>query len=75
MNWRPGRLVAGFPKEGVAMNSQNESKTFIPCPSCGKRIGLKGKAELGRRIICTHCGVELKVIKAEPLTLSKVYRD
>ena len=57
------------------MNTPNESKTFTACPSCGKRIGLRGKAELGRRIICAHCGVELKVTKAEPLTLSKVYRD
>jgi lysine biosynthesis protein LysW len=57
------------------MSTQNETKTFTTCPSCGQRIGLRGKVELGRRIVCTHCVVELKVAKAAPLTLSKAYRD
>lgn len=57
------------------MGIPNEPKTFTTCPSCGKRIGLRGRAELGRRIVCAHCGVELKVTKAKPLTLSKVFRD
>ena len=57
------------------MGTQNEPKTFTTCPSCGQRIGLRGKVELGLRIVCAHCGVELKVTKTEPLALSKAYRD
>jgi lysine biosynthesis protein LysW len=57
------------------MGTQSEVKTFTTCPSCGRRIGLRGKVELGRRIVCAHCGIELKVTKADPLMLNKVYRD
>jgi lysine biosynthesis protein LysW len=57
------------------MTSTDKPKIVTTCPSCGQRIGLRGTADLGRRIVCAHCGVELKVTRVEPLVLSKAYRD
>ena len=56
------------------MATRDESqKAVTTCPECGQRIALKGKADLGRRFACMHCGAELKVVKTEPLKLGMVY--
>ncbi|MBL7200684.1 MAG: lysine biosynthesis protein LysW [Anaerolineae bacterium] len=43
------------------------------CPDCGHRIALKGRAELGRRLTCLHCGAELKVTGTEPLKVARAF--
>jgi lysine biosynthesis protein LysW len=60
--------------EWERMVTKNEpQKAITACPDCGQRIALKGKVEPGRRFTCIHCGVELKVVKAEPLKLGRAY--
>jgi lysine biosynthesis protein LysW len=50
-------------------------KAVTACPECGQRIALTGRPELGRRLVCTHCGAELKVVEREPLRLGKAYTE
>jgi len=56
------------------MATTNETQRPVAtCPDCGRKLTLKSQAELGRRLTCLHCGVELKVIETHPLRLGKAY--
>ena len=45
------------------------------CPDCGERLVFTGKVELFQRIVCLNCGVELEVVKTEPVELDWLYAD
>ena len=56
------------------MNVKGESpKSVTACPDCGQRIALKDKIVLGQRLVCIHCGTELKVIETSPLKLRRAF--
>jgi DNA-directed RNA polymerase subunit RPC12/RpoP len=58
------------------MAAQGKSqKTVTVCPACGQRIVLRGSVEANRRLVCSHCGTDLKVLKTEPVKLGKAYRE
>jgi lysine biosynthesis protein LysW len=56
------------------MGVRNERHRVVTaCPDCGQRIALNRTPKLGQRLVCTHCGTELKVVKAQPLELAKAF--
>ena len=58
------------------MAAKDESqKTAAVCPACGQKIVLKGRVEVNRRLVCIHCGTDLRVLKTEPVKLGKAYRE
>ena len=43
------------------------------CLDCDHEIDLTHQLTVGQRITCPNCGVELEIIKLEPLELDWVY--
>jgi lysine biosynthesis protein LysW len=53
--------------------TDGSQKALTACPDCGQKIAVKGRAGLGRRFTCIHCGAELKVVHVGPLKLGRAY--
>lgn len=37
------------------------------CSECDEEIEVAGRAKLGQKIVCGHCGAQLEVVATEPL--------
>jgi lysine biosynthesis protein LysW len=58
------------------MVAKDESqRTATVCPACGQKIVLRGRVEANRRLVCMHCGTDLKVVQTEPVKLGRAYRE
>jgi lysine biosynthesis protein LysW len=45
------------------------------CPDCGGRLLLKETVQVGDRVTCSECGIELEVLSRYPLDLDYVLDD
>jgi lysine biosynthesis protein LysW len=45
------------------------------CPDCGELLELKESVQVGDRIVCVECGIELEVLSRYPLDLDYVLDD
>ena len=45
----------------------------IFCLDCERQIELDHNLQIGQRIKCPHCAVELEIINLEPLELDWIY--
>jgi lysine biosynthesis protein LysW len=45
------------------------------CPDCGEIVQLAERAQVGDRVACVECGVELEVLSVYPLDLDYVLED
>jgi len=42
------------------------------CPECYEQVRVSGEIGLGARLTCSQCGVELEVVRLDPLELDYV---
>jgi len=45
------------------------------CPECEAKINFDSPLEVGERVFCPECDIELEVISAKPLTLDYALDD
>ena len=45
------------------------------CSECDEEIEIAGRARLGQKIICGHCGAQLEVVATEPLEVEIAQED
>ena len=45
------------------------------CPECEAKINFDSPVEVGERVFCPECDIELEVISAKPLTLDYAFDD
>jgi lysine biosynthesis protein LysW len=45
------------------------------CPECEAKINFDSPVEVGERVSCPECDIELEVISIKPLTLDYAFDD
>jgi lysine biosynthesis protein LysW len=45
------------------------------CPECEAKINFDSPLEVGERVFCPECDIELEVISAKPMTLDYALDD
>jgi lysine biosynthesis protein LysW len=45
------------------------------CSECDEEIEIPGRARLGQKIICSHCGAQLEVVATDPLEVEIAQED
>ncbi len=45
------------------------------CPECGEFVALDEDIQVGDRVVCVECGVELEILSLYPLALDYVLAD
>ncbi len=48
---------------------------ITPCSECDEDIEIPGRARLGQKIICIHCGAALEVVATDPLEVESAQED
>lgn len=49
--------------------------SVVSCPECEAEIKSDKPAEVGERVFCPECGMELEVISTKPLILDYAFDD
>jgi lysine biosynthesis protein LysW len=47
----------------------------VECPECGEPVELSENTQVGDRVICVECGIELEVLSLSPLEVDYVLED
>jgi predicted RNA-binding Zn-ribbon protein involved in translation (DUF1610 family) len=71
---RPGACTCTR-KEIKIVVEKTDFTAIAACPDCGERLVFRGKVKLFQRVVCVNFGVELKVVKTEPVELDWPYED
>ena len=50
-----------------------QPSTFAMCPDCEEDVRISGKIDLGKSVVCPHCGADLEVVDLDPVELSWSY--
>jgi lysine biosynthesis protein LysW len=57
------------------MNEGMDRMPTAHCIECDEEIELEGRARIGQKVTCTHCGADLEVVGVDPVELDWADED